>query len=82
MFRRLMGLEPLNITERDRCKLVCWLMSLMMVDVLVPVANRAVGLPFAIAITLQVLTIIGILWALVWALRRANRPRRLGDRGR
>jgi len=55
MFRRLMGIQPLNITEQERYRLLGWAITLMMLDVLVSAAHETVGLPQAITMTLQVI---------------------------
>ncbi len=82
MFRRLTGIEPLNIADQVRYRFLGWVIALMMLDVLVPAAHEAVGLPQSVTMTLQVLTWIGTLLAFVWAVMLANGPGRTGNKER
>ncbi len=82
ILRRLVGIEPLNITDQVRYRFLGFVIALMMLDALVPAAHQAVGLPQPITMTLQVLTWIGTLLAFVWAVILANRPKRPGDKER
>jgi len=82
MFCRLMGIEPLNITDRERYRFLGWVLALGMLSGLMPAAHQALGLPQAIALTLQVLVLIGILFAFAWAIRLASRPERDGGKER
>ena len=82
MFRRLMGLAPLNITEQERYRLLVWAIALITLDAVVPAAHEQLGLPQAITLPLQVIGLIGTLLAFVWAVILANRPKRPGDKER
>jgi hypothetical protein len=74
MFRRLMGLEPLNITEQVRYRLLGWVLAMGLLDVAVPGAHDTLGLPQTITMTVQVIAWIGTLLAFIWAVILANRP--------
>jgi hypothetical protein len=64
MLRWLIG-EPLHLTDRQRYRLLGWVVALVALDVAVPAAHETLGLPEAITMTLQVIALFGSLLAFV-----------------